>query len=928
MSYPHFFPDVVVPDSPLAAFILESSRRYGDKIALIDGSTDRTLTYREFIDAVRTTAGGLARRGIEKGDVIAVYGPNSPEYMVALHAVAMLGAVVTTPSPLSSVAHLAYQLKDSGTRLLIAAPALEEVARTAASRAGVEQVVTPDGLELRSGDGQPGDTGSSMDGQSINPAEECVALPYSRGPSGLPMGAILTHRNVVANIVQTQAIERIDESDTLVVTMPFHNMSGIVMASVGLCSGATVVTLARFDPQCFLGAMDRYEVTRAYVIPALLGVFRGRPAAERDRFPKLRQFVCLATRPAENLAKADEDRHDSTVRYAYSLTETGLFTHFTPENQPRVMYASVPVPNTEFRIVDVVSQNDLEPGKIGEVWIRGPHVMKGYLNDLELTRRIIDDQAWLRTGYIGQSDAEGMLHVVERASELVRLRGLHYRDDELLMATVDEIAARREAAERVSFQAVLLDSVRESVVGTDLHNHVTFWNKGAERLFGYSAEEVFGQPVDLLIIPPEEDARVAPEKATALRSQGRWNAQVIRHRKDGTKLWTDLVVSVVRTDNGQRLGFVGIHRDITEQKRVEARLRFQAQLLDSVRESVVATDIADRLVFWGKGAEVLFGYSAADMLGQPLAPLTATGGNLNAEFGRIKQEVLEKGVWSGQASLFRRDGSQFVADIVLAPVKDEEGETVGLIVIHRDVSELRRNQDLLKDSHERLRNLAARLLVIREQERSAIARELHDELGQALTRLSIDLSWLTQSLPRSLKNKRTKAMGPLVDRMLETVQHISSELRPPILDDLGLEAAVEWQAQEFANWSGCRCRLDLRIGRLPRHRDRDIAVFRILQEALTNIARHAKAHTVVIRAWAADGEFVLEVEDDGIGIADSKLSSSHSLGIIGMRERAEGLGGSIFIGTRGKQGSIVSVRVRIPAQTSETGIHPIHSALS
>ena len=139
-------------------------------------------------------------------------------------------------------------------------------------------------------------------------------------------------------------------------------------------------------------------------------------------------------------------------------------------------------------------------------------------------------------------------------------------------------------------------------------------------------------------------------------------------------------------------------------------------------------------------------------------------------------------------------------------------------------------------------------MAIREQERSSIARELHDELGQALTRLNIDVTWLTQQLPARLRTRRVAAMGPLVDRTIRTVQQISSQLRPPILDDLGLEAAIEWHVQEFAEWSGCRCELNLRIGAMPKDRDRDIAIFRILQEALTNVARHARAEIVKVRA--------------------------------------------------------------------------------
>jgi PAS domain S-box-containing protein len=466
-----------------------------------------------------------------------------------------------------------------------------------------------------------------------------------------------------------------------------------------------------------------------------------------------------------------------------------------PRTHARVTSVGYAVPNTSFRIVDVASGVDVTPGGLGEIWARGPQVMQGYRNYPTVSSHMVDPDGWLHTCDVGYADPDGMLHVVDRSKKLVRLRGLHRQDSGMLRAAVDDIAARRETSDRLRFQALLLDSVRESVVGTDLENNVTFWNKGAERLFGYSAGEAIGKPVASLIFPPGEEL-LQPDKTVALRTRGTWTSQVLRSRKDGSTFWTDVVISIVKNADGERSGYIGIHRDITE---------------------------------------------------------------------------------------------------------------------------LKRSRDLLEDSHDRLRNLAARLMVVREQERSAIARELHDELGQALTRLTIDLSWLTQRLPQRLKTQRATSMPALVDRMLKTVQHISSELRPAILDDLGLEAAIESHVHEFAGWSGCSCRLDLRVGELPRDRDRDITVFRILQEALTNIARHSRARDVVISAWTSADALVLEIKDDGIGIAESKMTCPQSLGIIGMRERAERLGGHISIISEPDRGTTITLRVGIASHVLAAG---------
>jgi signal transduction histidine kinase len=202
----------------------------------------------------------------------------------------------------------------------------------------------------------------------------------------------------------------------------------------------------------------------------------------------------------------------------------------------------------------------------------------------------------------------------------------------------------------------------------------------------------------------------------------------------------------------------------------------------------------------------------------------------------------------------------------------------------------------LATSQERLRNLAARLHAVREEERAVIARDIHDQLGQSLTGLKMDLSWLMRRLPEDeALRERANSMQVLLDTTVNSVRTISTELRPPILDDLGLEAAVEWQTHEFSRQSGLGCRLDLRIGNTFVQGEHATAAFRILQEALVNVARHAHARNVTVEVSISDDTLYLVVIDDGCGIGDAKLSSSHSIGLIGMRERAVALGGKVDI---------------------------------
>jgi signal transduction histidine kinase len=264
----------------------------------------------------------------------------------------------------------------------------------------------------------------------------------------------------------------------------------------------------------------------------------------------------------------------------------------------------------------------------------------------------------------------------------------------------------------------------------------------------------------------------------------------------------------------------------------------------------------------------------------------------------------------------RKNGTHIWTDLVASTISGADGQPSGLIAIDRDVTEHKAAEETIRQSRERMRNLAARLMVIREQERSTIARELHDELGQALTGLGFDLRWLFDSLAPRLRTRRAESMLTLVDQLLDRVRHICGELRPAILDDLGLEAAIEWQAQEFADRTGCRCKLDLRLGPLKAQRDRDTAAFRIVQEALTNVARHARARHVTLRGRVTDAEVVLQIEDDGVGFDERRLSSAQALGLLGMRERAEAVGGAVAIESRVRKGA--KVKVRMPCDTGRS----------
>jgi len=829
----------------------------------------------------------------------------------------MAGGVVTTVNPLYNSTELTHQLQDSGARFLITTPQLWKVARRAASSAGIDTMITFGSVAGAISFDTLARASRSFTPPELDPATDLAVLPYSSGTTGLPKGVMLTHRNLVVNVAQFNAVERMGADEVLVATLPFYHIYGmLVLMNVALYTGATIVTMPRFRTRAFLEILERHRVTTAYLVPPLVRMLAKHPLVDQHDLSHLRQVVSAAAPLPDAIARACAVRLGCTVRQAYGMTEASPFTHVTPRNGVRVGSVGVAVPETDVRVVDVASQCDVGSDELGEVWVRGPQIMKGYLNNPVASAQMVDRQGWMHTGDIGYCDKDGYLYVVDRAKELTKFRSLQYEGHELLLSMVEDIAARRVAARRVNFQALLLDSVRESVIAVDAQRRVTFWNKGAEALFGYSAHEVINTPVDQLIAPiTHQDRGSDVLQLSDVDPHGEWKGQSPLRRRDGSELWTDVMVSKVEDPDGRPAGYIAIHRDITDRKAVEERLRFQAQLLDSVRECVVAISLEGRVTFWGKGAEGLFGYTPAEALNHNFALLTYPASNTGPSLAEIRDEVLRNSTWHAQLLRRRKNGSEFYADIAVAPVRDSNGNAVGLIGIHRDITELRRNEEMIRDSREQLRNLAASLMAVREEERSAISRELHDELGQALTRLRMELRWMSQQPGSAPTTDRAGSLVPLVGRMLDTVRLISSRLRPPILDDLGLEAAIEWQVQEFARWSDCRCRVDLRMGDLEPHPVRDTAVFRIVQEALTNVARHAQARQVLVRAWTTQREVMVEIADDGVGVPQQDLASPRSLGFIGMRERADSVGGRLQIVVTPPTGT--TIRLCVPIASSE-----------
>jgi len=261
----------------------------------------------------------------------------------------------------------------------------------------------------------------------------------------------------------------------------------------------------------------------------------------------------------------------------------------------------------------------------------------------------------------------------------------------------------------------------------------------------------------------------------------------------------------------------------------------------------------------------------------------------------------------------RKDGVKVPCIVTASPFRESDGEIIGIVEDFKDISDRKKFEEEVLQSRERLRDLAAHLQVVREEERRRIAREIHDELGQALTALKMDIYWLSHQLPKEkqLLLDKAKAMSTLIDRTVKSVKRISSDLRPGLLDDLGLSAAIEWQAEEFTNRTGIQCEIFADPEDIVLDEQRSIAIFRIFQETLTNVARHANATNVLATLKKEDGRVAMRVCDNGKGIDKKHISDPKSYGLIGMYERVHSLGGNLIINGIRRKGTTIEVSIPI-----------------
>ncbi|MEU9114465.1 4-coumarate--CoA ligase family protein [Streptomyces sp. NPDC048483] len=442
------YEDVAPVDLPIHEAVLGQAAEYGDRPALIDGTDGTTIGYAQLDRYSRRIAAALAASGVRKGDVLALHSPNTVIFPAVFHAASRCGATVTTVHPLSTEGEFGKQLRDSGARWIVTVAALLDTARAAARQADgrIAEIFVCDRAEGHRSVLDLLDSTAPEPSVPLDPVNDLAVLPYSSGTTGTPKGVMLTHRNIATNLAQLKPLVSTGPEDRILAVLPFFHIYGLTaLMNAPLRNGSTVVVLPRFDLRHFLAALAEHRITSVYVAPPIVLALAKHPLVDDYDLSSLRHIVCAAAPLDADLAAACSRRLGlPTVRQAYGMTELSPGTHAVPLDVPNPPPGAVGklIPNTELRIVSLETGDDLAAGDSGEIVIRGPQVMKGYLGRPAETDAMIDPDGWLHTGDIGRVDGDGWLYVVDRVKELIKYKGYQVApaDLEALLLTHEAIA--------------------------------------------------------------------------------------------------------------------------------------------------------------------------------------------------------------------------------------------------------------------------------------------------------------------------------------------------------------------------------------------------------------------------------------------------------------------------------------------------------
>ncbi|CAN5123060.1 4-coumarate--CoA ligase family protein [soil metagenome] len=440
------FPDEEVPAVSVYEFLFaDISPDDLDRVALVNGTTGAQTSYRELVAQIEGIAGALAARGVGVGDVIGLLCPNLPVFAAVFHGILRAGATATTINALYTAEEIGSQLRDSGAAWLFTISPMLAQAKAAASTVGIddEHLIVIDGA-----DGHPAladllGQGAPAPDVQFDPATHIAVLPYSSGTTGVAKGVKLSHTNLVANVVQCRPVLDVERDDRVLALLPFFHIYGMtVLLNIALSRRARLVTMPKFDLPEFLRIIQDEKCTYLFIAPPIAVALAKHPLIDSYDLSSVRAILSGAAPFDTALAQAVATRLGTRVRQGYGMTEMSPVSHVIPPESTHVPLGSigVPVANVECKIVDVETGLEVEPpekdtnhgmSQPGELLVRGPNVMLGYLGRDDATRETIDDEGFLHTGDIASVDSNGVFWIVDRLKELIKYKGYQVAPAEL-----------------------------------------------------------------------------------------------------------------------------------------------------------------------------------------------------------------------------------------------------------------------------------------------------------------------------------------------------------------------------------------------------------------------------------------------------------------------------------------------------------------